>query len=392
MKFYIHTLGCRVNQAESDAIASQLIARGNILTSAQEADLVIVNSCTVTGEAEHKNRKTVRSLLKKFDGPLILTGCAVNIAKDKYLEIDNRIICEEDKTKVAKLAATLAKDANKQNLQPEKRARRNLKIQDGCDNACTFCIVHVARGKAQSVPSEEVIAQAKQFINEGAKEIILTGIDLGAYNKPSLSALIQQLLDNTNIERIRLSSIEPQSINDELIDLLANSDGRLCRYLHIPLQSGSDKVLKEMARKYNSEQYLELINKLKKACPEIAISTDVIVGFPGESDEDFKQTCSLVQKAQFMKLHIFRYSKRENTPAAARTDQIDPTIKAARAKELASIGDKLASEDLLLRKGKKELMVVEQKRGKLCIGTTESFHSIKVENNAKVGDLIEITL
>ena len=392
MKFYIHTLGCRVNQAESDTIASQLIARGNVLVPSKDADLIIVNSCTVTAEAEHKNRKTIRSLLKNNNCHLILTGCAINIAKDKYVEMDKRIICEQDKNKIVKLADSLFSKKKESTPIKEKRARRNLKVQDGCDNACTFCIVHVARGKAHSIEPEEIIKQAKQFINEGAKEIVLTGIDLGAYNKPSLPQLIKTLLDETEIKRIRLSSIEPANIDDKLIELLAKSSGRLCRYLHIPLQSGSDKVLHEMARNYNSKQYLEIISKLRNACPDIAISTDIIVGFPGETEDDFRKTCELVQKANFMKLHIFRYSIRENTPAAIRDDQIDPKIKAKRVKELEKIANELSNNDLVSRKGKKELMVVEQKNGEICKGTTESFHNISIKGKANIGDLIEVTL
>lgn len=437
MKFYIHTLGCRVNQAESDMIASQLMAKGNVLTHAEDADLIIVNSCTVTGEADHKNRKTIRSLLRKSNACLILTGCAINIDSKIYSDLDKRIICEQDKNKIVDLAALISANKKiksqqpqreqqpqqdqerpqqeqlKQSRQPQQqqeeaqlqlqqrqqpqqhtkqRTRRNLKVQDGCNNACTFCIVHVARGPAQSTPLNEVINRAQKYIAEGAKEIVLTGIDLGAYNNPSLPALINELLNKTSIKRIRLSSIEPQSIDDELINLLKKSNGRLCRYLHIPLQSGSDKILKEMGRKYSAAQYLNLIQNLRTSCPEIAISTDVIVGFPGESNNDFEKTYELVKKCAFMKLHIFRYSKRKDTPAAMRADQIDAKVKATRAKKLAVLGHDLSTQDKNARKGKKELMVVEKIDGNLCTGTTESFHAAAAPVNAKVGDLIEVTL
>lgn len=403
MRFYIQTLGCRVNQAESDSIASQLMAQGNINSKACDADVIIVNSCTVTGEAEHKNRKTIRSLLKKKNPDVfILTGCAVNVAQKEYEALDTRIICEQNKENVANLACSLYAQkketiSNKQKLSQDTKEisnhfRKNLKVQDGCNNACTYCIVHIARGPAKSVVPEKVLQQAQELIGKGVQEIVLTGIDLGAYNKPSLASLIKTLLTQTNVPRIRLSSIEPESIDAELIELLAQSDGRLCRYLHIPLQSGSDKVLKEMGRKYNAQEYLNLIHKLKTACPFIAISTDVIVGFPGETEEDFIETCTLIKQAEFMKLHIFRYSKRKQTPAALRKDQIDPRIKAERAKKLELLGKELAHQDLVHRRGSKELIVIENIKDGICTGTSESFHTIKVPSLYKPGTLVELNL
>ncbi len=474
--FFIHTLGCKVNQAESEKLATALICAGwQAAPCAKEAALIIINTCTVTGQADKKNRKTIRKLLKESpSAPILVTGCAINIDSDFYAKIDERVVCESDKNLLVKRAEELVGGAGNmqevchngteelanttgdaqttrhssakelenatddtreisqaksissannalQTAEKDKssviaamrdahllRTRANLKIQDGCNNACTFCIVHTARGPAKSMPSSECLEQVQELVNAKTAELVLVGIDLGAWHEsaaasaamnasPSainaatnanaerdLAWLVNKILKETSIGRCRLSSLEPQNFSDSLIDAFANHGGRLCRHAHLCLQSGSDKVLHEMARHYNSAQFLDRVNQLRKRVPQIAISSDIIVGFPGESDDDFEQSCSLAQKCEFMRIHVFRYSARPKTPAAARTDQISPEIIAKRAKHLEILANTLAAADKERRIGSEELVLAEDEHG----GTSESYHSVVFAKKVSAGKLI----
>ena len=398
-KFHITTHGCRVNRVESDSIAAKLIAAGWESAPLDEADIALLNTCTVTGEADHKNRKAIRQALKRQGGPVLVTGCAINIAAADYEAIDERVSCESDKEMVANRALDLmlaSKDAFGAALGEATaygegfRTRGGIKVQDGCNNACTFCIVHVARGRARSVDPARILEQAQALVAAGARELVLVGIDTGAYRweDMGLAELIELLLDKTSVGRIRIPSIEPQSVTPELIALLANSDGRLCRHLHLVLQSGSSKVLREMARHYDAEKFAALVERLRAAVPNIALSTDVIVGFPGETDEDFAATCSMVERCGFMKLHVFPYSKRPKTPAAARDDQVDPQVKNRRTEELTALGKQLALADMQRRVGTIENVVVERP-GR---GTSESFHEVRFAQQLELGALIPMRI
>ena len=393
-KFHIITHGCRVNRVESDAVAAKLMDAGWEQAPLAEADIALLNTCTVTGEADHKNRKAIRQALKRQNGPVLVTGCAINIAAKVYEDIDPRVVCELDKEHVAERAKELMNSsAASSGHEPIAygggfRTRTGIKVQDGCDNACTFCIVHTARGKAHSTNPQEVLRQAKALVQAGAQELVLVGIDTGAYRWEDmrLSDLIELLLQETAVGRIRIPSIEPQSITPQLIELMAKSEGRLCRHLHLVLQSGSSKVLREMARRYSANEYLQLVHELRAAVPGLALSTDVIVGFPGETDEDFQATCDAVRACGFMKLHVFPYSLRPGTPAAAREDQVPPQVKTRRAEELAALGRELALADMQARVGSMETVVVEQD-GR---GTSESFHEVRFAGEQPTGALLNM--
>lgn len=431
-QFHIHTLGCKVNRAESETIAAALIDAGWTQCAAESADVAIVNTCTVTGEADTKNRKIIRGLLKAGAAHVIVTGCAINIASDHYAELGEAVVCEPDKTALPRTAQLLVQgeqlhaadapaprteapdttsaaepvelnfeqaprlstDAESMRMLNRTgegfRTRVDVKIQDGCNNACTYCIVHVARGRARSIPASQVIGEVGSIANAGTREVVLVGIDLGAYddNGLDLADLMEILLQRTGIGRLRISSIEPQSLKPSLITALATSDGRICRHLHLCLQSGSTKVLDEMARNYTADEFLDLIAELRAQVPSIALSTDVIVGFPGETDEDFAQTCKVIEQARFMRLHVFRYSKRAGTPAAARPDQIPPQVMAERAKTLRELGAKLALEDMYKRLGTVEQVIVERPG----IGTSESYHKVLVPTDLAPGLLLPMEL
>lgn len=402
MKFHVVNLGCKVNRVESDDFAATLLSQGAQAVDAAAADLIIVNTCTVTGEAEKKTRKAVRQALRSNDRARVLvTGCAAAIDPETYTAMGERVQV------VPKLAvhAMLASDADLEShgrdrwgagvehvhVGEEFPTRVGVKVQDGCNNACTYCIVHVARGRAWSRPAEEIVEEVRRTAEAGAREIVLTGINLGSYSYDGmgLADLLRLLLDATDEGvRFRVSSIEPRDVDDDLIALMAAAQGRICRHLHLPLQSGSTKVLREMARPYRAEQFKDLVDRLYDAMPMLSLSTDVIVGFPGETEEDYRATEDMARACRFSKMHIFRYSKREGTPAARRTDQVAPEVKADRAKRLEAVGADLRSADRARRAGTRELALVESDG----VATTESYHTVSVPAGATTGDMVEVVL
>ena len=376
MKYAVVNLGCKVNRVESDAFASSLDAHGAKSCDAADADLIVVNTCTVTGEAEKKTRKAVRGALRANDrATVIVTGCAAAIDKDTFLAMDPRVRVMGK----AELASSI--DAGAWGLDVAAhgpalpvgegyRTRVGVKVQDGCNNACTYCVVHVARGKATSVDPREVVRQCRALASAGVKEIVLTGINLGSYRwrdegtgeATGLADLLRMLLEETADlhkegeypVRFRVSSVEPRDVHDDLIEVLATAGGRVCRHLHLPLQSGNSKVLREMHRPYSAEHFEAIVAR----------------------------TC------RFSKIHVFPYSKREGTPAAARIDQVPPGVKADRAQRLRDLGDLLRDNEREARKGTRELAVVEEEG----VALTESYFEVPAPKNAKAGEMIEITL
>ena len=402
-RFAVVNLGCKVNRVEADGFERLLAGRGGAPSPVAEADLIVVNTCTVTGEAEKKTRKAVRhALAANEEAPVIVTGCATEIDAAAYEALGSRV------TVVPKAGMALYLEEGAFPSRPPAgaasvlpvggRTRIGIKVQDGCDNACTYCIVHVARGRATSRNGDEVVAEAVALARAGVREIVLTGINLGSYDADGLDLadLCRRLLDETadlhgpdeEPCRFRIGSVEPMDVSMDFIGLLAEAGGRLCRHLHLPLQSGSSKVLREMGRPYDAEEYRQLVDYLRAMVPEIALTTDIIAGFPGETDEEFADTCDLARHAAFSKIHVFPYSRREGTPAAARSDQVAPDVKAARAAVLRALSDKLATADRAARTGTVELALVERPGH----ATTESYHEVAVDPAAPVGALVAVTL
>ena len=402
-RFAVVNLGCKVNRVEADGFERLLAGRGGAPSPQAEADLIVVNTCTVTGEAEKKTRKAVRhALAANEEAPVIVTGCATEIDAAAYEALGSRV------TVVPKAGMALYLEEGTFPSRPpagavsvlpaDGRTRIGIKVQDGCDNACTYCIVHVARGRATSRNGDEVVAEAVALARAGVREIVLTGINLGSYDADGLDLadLCRRLLDETadlhgpdeEPCRFRIGSVEPMDVSMDFIGLLAEAGGRLCRHLHLPLQSGSSKVLREMGRPYDAEEYRQLVDYLRAMVPEIALTTDIIAGFPGETDEDFADTCDLARHAAFSKIHVFPYSRREGTPAAERSDQVAPDVKAARAAVLRALSDKLAAADRAARTGTVELALVERPGH----ATTESYHEVAVDPAAPVGALVAVTL
>ena len=366
-------LGCRVNRVEIDVIAKQLEDAGFTTVNPEEADVIIVNTCGVTGEAEAKTRKSIRHAANLSQAPLVVaTGCVVNLFADEISNLAENVVAKPVKTEVADFIVEhfdvdqITDNHNElieqvgEAITPTGRTRPGVKIQDGCNNRCSYCIVWKARGKATSLPYAEVLKQVRDLEREGAREVVLTGINLANYEDNSigehmrLAQLLNKLMEETRVERFRLSSIEPPETDDELLECIANSNGRIAPFLHLALQSGCDKTLKEMNRNYTLDEYRQIVQKARKLIPNLAVGCDLIVGFPGETDEDFEQSLAFCKEMRFEKMHIFRYSERPGTPAAAREDQIDPHVKAERAKRVRDLALDMRSQ------GAHELLGTEQ--------------------------------
>jgi len=417
VRFALVSLGCKVNRVESDSLAAALLEQGHGRCGLPDADCVIVNTCTVTGEADKKARKAVRrSLRDNRHAPVYVTGCAAALDPGTYRSLDPRVAVEPDKGRALALIcerfgpapgergptpqASGASEASGQPVPPARgRALRagegfptriGVKVQDGCDGACSYCIVPAARGPALSRPFDEVLEEVRALAQAGVKEIVLTGINLGSYRftEGGLAEALEGLLSETETTRFRLSSIEPEDLDEALVGLVATSQGRVCRHLHLPLQSGSSKVLAEMARPYDAQGFLARAEALYAQIPGLALTTDAIVGFPGETDSDFDETLGLVGRLRFSKVHVFPYSQRKGTPAAARGDQVSPEAKAARAKQLTALAERLRRADYESRRGREELVVAEG-RGR---GMTESYYRIGIPRDIAPGTLFPFAI
>lgn len=400
--FHIINLGCKVNRVESDSFSQILENQGLQVAPLPDADIIVINTCTVTGEADKKTRKAVNHALRENPrAEVLVTGCASAINPDYFCSLDPRvqIIPKADMPEqLNALAQNTIGSTQPLVSQAHYPTRVGVKVQDGCNHACTYCIIHVARGKATSRPLAEITAECESLITQGVNEIVLTGINLGsyAYQNTSLTQLLMELsaiakahqLPDKPPCRFRISSFEPMDIDDGLIELLATSDGHICRHLHLPLQSGSSKVLAEMNRPYSAEEYVKLIDRLYASIPNLSLSTDIIVGFPGETNEDFAQTLEVAKHCRFSKIHVFPYSQRQGTPAAKRPDQIDPHIKRDRALQLRNLGKALRQADWDNRLGTVEFAVVEE-RG---IAMSESHYELTAPQNEAIGSLIPLTL
>lgn len=397
MRFSIVNLGCKVNRVESDAFGSALLGSGAKPAEGKPADIVIVNTCTVTAEAEKKTRKAVRHALKTEPfAEVWVTGCASSIDPELYASMDERVrVLSKDQVLDRIERAGVHEPSSK---REDGRTRLGVKVQDGCDNACTYCIVRVARGPARSIPADEVARECLALCEAGVPEIILTGIDLGAYSYDGLALpeLLEHLMDvlplkgedGRLLRRLRISSIEPQSVTRKLLEVISASDGAVCKHLHLPLQSGSSKVLKEMARRYDADDFLGTVDVARGLMPDISLTTDIIAGFPGERDMDHEKTIQACRRAGFSKMHVFPYSMRMGTLAATRTDQVPADVKQARSAQLRELSRALRQEDLSRRWGSEELVAL------MGDGTamTESYHEIFVPVGLPSGELSKMML
>lgn len=336
MRIFLDTIGCRLNQSEIETFARQFRGAGHTLAaSAQDADLAVINTCAVTADAAAVSRQKVRGAARQGAKEVVVTGCWATLAPDRAASLPgvSRVVANPEKDLL--VAHTLGLPRETFDLEPvareplpgaRLRTRAFIKVQDGCDNRCTFCITTVARGPGRSRPLEEVVADIQAAVEGGAQEVVLTGVHLGSWGqdfspRDSLQRLVEVILHRSAVPRVRLSSLEPWDLDAQFFSLW-EGEARLCRHLHLPLQAGCDQTLRRMARKTTRGSFARLVEAARAACPEMAITTDLIAGFPGETEAEFAETLAFVQALGFAGGHIFTYSARPGTAAATMPDQV----------------------------------------------------------------------
>jgi len=359
MKVFLHSIGCRLNHSEIETMARQLLAAGHeIVADAGAADKVIINTCAVTAEAARDGRSLTRRIHRDNAGAeIVLTGCYATIAPQELARVQGagRIIANKDKASLIQILDPQARiDLPVFDQEPILRdflagnvghTRAFVKVQDGCDNRCTFCVTTIARGEGQSRHLGDVVAEIQALATAGYQEAVLTGVHLGSYghdfgNRAGLRDLVQAILQYTNIPRLRLSSLEPWDLSPDFFTLW--QDARLLPHLHLPLQSGSDTILRRMARRTSRASFHELVDAARVAIPDLSLSTDVIVGFPGETEADFDESLAYVRQIGFGRLHVFSYSPRPGTAAACFPNQVHGAVKKERTRRMIELGQELS--------------------------------------------------
>ncbi|XQY90761.1 tRNA (N(6)-L-threonylcarbamoyladenosine(37)-C(2))-methylthiotransferase MtaB [Metabacillus sp. HB246100] len=417
-----HTLGCKVNHYETEAIWQLFKEAGYERTEYERvADVYVINTCTVTNTGDKKSRQVIRRAIRKNpDGVICVTGCYAQTSPAEIMAIPgvDIVVGTQDRTKMLDYIEQFKQERQPingvRNIMKTRvyeeldvpaftdRTRASLKIQEGCNNFCTFCIIPWARGLMRSRDPKEVVAQAQQLVDAGYKEIVLTGIHTGGYGEDLKDYNLAMLLKDLNekvegLKRIRISSIEASQISDEVIEVLKKSD-KVVRHLHIPIQSGSDTVLKRMRRKYTMEFFAERLDRLKEALPGLAITSDVIVGFPGETEEEFMETYDFIKKYKFSELHVFPYSKRTGTPAARMDNQVDEEIKNERVHRLIQLSDQLAKE--YASQFEEEILeIIPEERFKegreenLYVGYTDNYLKVIFPaNDEMIGKIVKVKI
>ena len=401
------SLGCRVNRVELDALAGALLRAGVELVDQVQARVIVVNTCAVTGEAEAKCRKAIRHAAALPQEPLVLaTGCAVNLFADEFAALGERVAVEPDKARVVERALAelgMGEDGASvaelprlghvgAQVTPTGRMRPGIKVQDGCDNRCSYCIVWKARGPARSLPPEQVLEALAQAQADGAVEVVLTGINLARYEASwqgrtlRLDGLLDLILTRSDVARVRLSSVEPPETTREVLRVMGDSDGRVAPFLHLPLQSGCDRTLEQMGRAYDSALYRRVVEDARELVPQLALACDLIVGFPGETDDDFAQSLAFCEQMLFAKMHVFRYSERPGTPAAARSDQVPAPVKAARSQQMIELSRRMREQAARERLGAPALVFVERP-GR---GSDGGLFQVLVDEDVAPGNLLSV--
>lgn len=402
-KAAFYTLGCKVNQYETEAMAELFKDNGyEICNFSDKADIYVINTCSVTNMGDRKSRQIIRRAKKTNpNSVIIVAGCYSQTAPEEILAIDgvNLVLGTQGRHNIVTLAKNLTADSKvnavtdimkthdfeelKINSYTD-RTRAYIKIQDGCSQFCSYCIIPYARGPVRSRSEREILDEIKKLTENGFSEIILVGIHVASYGKDLNNTSLEELLIKADaiegVKRIRMSSIEPMTLNKEFVEKIKSSK-KLCPHFHISLQSGCDETLKRMNRHYTTAQYMEIVNGLRNAFKDAAITTDIMVGFPGETDEEFNQTAEFVKKAGFADAHVFMYSQRRGTPAAKRSDQVAPEVKERRSKEIIAIVEQSRNEFLGRFIGKTAEVLFEQRAGGYFEGKTSNYITVKVKTN-----------
>lgn len=422
------TLGCKVNIYESNALADEFKKLGYEVVDGEQADAYIINTCSVTNQADAKSRKMIRHARSlNPDAIVCAMGCYTQSHAEearKLLEADILIGTGNKKASVELIDKMVkAKSRERVDLILKERSQKDyenlevtefdharafLKIEDGCSNFCSYCIIPYARGPVRSKRHGLVLKEEAEVIKLGYTEIVLSGIHIGAYSDGAeyhLKDLIKDMIEVPGLSRIRISSIEINEVNDDIISIMASSD-KIADHIHLPLQAGSDKILKLMNRHYDTKKFMDRVNKIREARPNISLTTDVIVGFPGETDEDFEECYNFIKKVGFSELHVFPYSKREGTPAASMKEQVDGNVKKARVKRLLDLSKELWIDYTSKFIGSIQEVIVETKYGDdYVIGHSSNYlkvllpcdlsllrHRVKVKITSQEGEYVHAEL
>ena len=384
----IETHGCKLNFADSQSIAKKFYSAGHNVFGDNEIghrDIYILNSCTVTHVADSKARQSIRKVKRSNpEAVTIMTGCYAERDKDKIKEINevDLVITNQEKKDILKKVydyfnEELVEIPALDTYPLIGRSRASIKIQEGCNQICSYCIIPYVRGREKSVEPNEIISKINNASRNNIKEVVLTGTQLGNYGfdlkNTDLKELIKQVLIKTSIERIRVSSLQPKEIDNELLDIWKSND-RLCPHFHLPLQSGSDQILKKMRRRYSSEEFIQITSLIKKYLPQASITTDVIVGFPSEKEEDFENTLYTINKSYLNNLHVFPYSVRPKTTAFYLKDHNSPEVIKSRSRELNRISKSITTKSMRNIIGKKRSILWEGKN--MNSGLTEDYYRV----------------
>lgn len=418
-KAAFYTLGCKVNQYETEAMIESFENAGyEIVDYSEYADVYIINTCTVTNMGDRKSRHIIRRALEKNPNAFVaVAGCYSQMEPKEVLEIPgvSLVVGTNERSRIVELVEYAEAKGEKLDLVEDimevrefeemfirnykSRTRAFLKIQEGCDQYCTYCIIPYARGHIRSRKPDSIIAEVRDLAGNGFKEVVLTGIHVASYGKDlgntSLIEIIERIHNIDGIERIRMSSVDPNAMTDEFIDRLRKLP-KICRHFHLSLQSGCDETLKRMNRHYTTEEYKRAVGKLREVFADVAITTDLIVGFPGETEEEFQKTVDFINEISFSAMHVFKYSPRKGTPAAKYQNQVTPQVKDARSKLIISIAGKNEKKFKKSFIGKKMKVLYEQsidEKNSIFEGLTENYIRVVSESQENLkGKIIEVTL
>ena len=405
------TLGCKVNTYESEYIINELVKAGYVIKDFDDiCDIYIINTCTVTNNSDSKSRKMIRQAIKRNpDACVVAMGCFIAANQDIDIPGLDIILGNKDKSKIVELLDEYYKNKEVMRLQYTNRlkdfedmyinnfpgrTRAFVKIQDGCDNFCSYCIIPFVRGKCRSKDEEEVIKEVEDLVSNGYKEVVLTGIHTGSYGvdlNTSFADLLNKLVAIKGLERLRISSIETTELNDDVLKVLKESKV-LVDHLHIPIQAGSNEILKAMNRKYDLDFFTDKINEIRSIRPDIAISTDVIVGFPGETEELFNKTIDTCKKLEFSKIHVFPYSERKGTASSRMNNKLDNKTKKDRARALIEVSKELETNYMKKFINKEVEVLVEEYKDGYSYGHTPNYLYVKVNKELTHNELVKVTI
>jgi len=397
----LHTLGCKLNHAETSAVGRQFIDRGfRVVDFGEPADVCLINTCTVTHRADRECRQLIRRALRTSpDACVIVTGCYAQLQPEEVASINgvDLVLGTAEKFELFRHAHTLEKRATPLiavgepedghpfgsafSAIPGEQTRAFLKVQDGCDYSCSFCTIPQARGGSRSLPVDECVSQAESLVDQGYREIVLTGVNVGDYGRKeggSLAGLLRALVRVGGLRRIRVSSIEPNLVTDELVELFAGQTA-ICPHFHIPLQSGDDRILRLMRRRYSTADYAGRVGRIRSMLPHAGIGADVIVGFPGETDDHFAATHAFLADLPISYLHVFTYSERPNTPAVTYGAPVEPRVRFARNDALRVLGQMKRREFLRSLVGtRQEVLAESEVRGDRRFGFTGNYARVSL--------------